>query len=77
MNGVNVRRVWDAACSVGRVGQSGNRPPSADTAHPTVLKLAPFRTDPLDASRTIDSSSDWQAIVDRVEPCACASFTSC
>jgi len=42
MNGVNVRRVWDAACSVGRVCQPRNRPPSADTANATVLKLVQF-----------------------------------
>jgi len=47
MNGVNVRRVWDAACSVSRVRQPRNRPPSADTANATVLKLVPFTRDPL------------------------------
>jgi len=46
MNGVNVRRVSDAACSIGRVGQSENRPPSADTADPSA-KLAPFGSDVL------------------------------
>jgi beta-galactosidase len=41
-NGTNLSLVSDAACSVGRVGQSGNRPPSADTADSTELNLAPF-----------------------------------
>jgi len=39
MNGANLRRVWDAACRVCRVRQPENRPPSADTTAPTVLKL--------------------------------------
>jgi len=72
---IRLSPVSDAARSVGRVGQSGSRPPSADTADAKVLKLGPSGTDIRPAGFGARFASRWRGLVGRTrasQPFCCS-----